>query len=168
MIGGKGKLLFFCGKMGAGKSTLSAKIAEQYNAVRLSEDEWLSQLYPQQIKDFDDYIKLSRQMRLLVRQLVKDMLLAGTSVVMDFPANTVKQRAWFKALCDEAQCDHEMIYLEASDEVCLEHLAARRQQQPERSAFDTEAVFKQVTGFFEAPGDSEQLNIRLVEVPDNG
>ena len=91
MLGGKGKLLFFCGKMGAGKSTLSVKIAEQYNAVLLSEDDWLSQLYPQQVHSFDDYIRLSRQIRPLVRQLVKDMLLAGTSVVMDFPANTRQQ-----------------------------------------------------------------------------
>ncbi len=159
--------MFFCGKMGAGKSTLSVKIAEQYNAVLLSEDDWLSQLYPEQIKDFDDYIRLSRQMRPLVRQLVKDMLLSGTSVVMDFPANTKKQRGWFRDLCSEAQCDHEMIYLEASDAVCLQHLFARRQLQPERAAFDTEDVFKMVTNYFEEPEPLEQLNLKKITVPDN-
>jgi len=41
-----GKLIFFCGKMGAGKSTKSKEFASESNAVLLSEDEWLSILYP--------------------------------------------------------------------------------------------------------------------------
>lgn len=167
MLGGKGKLVFFCGKMGAGKSTLAVKIAEQYNAVLLSEDNWLSQLYPQQINTFDDYIKLSRQIRPLLRQLVKDMLLSGTSVVMDFPANTRKQRSWFRELCAEAQCDHEMIYLEATDETCLQQLSLRREKQPERSAFDTREVFFLVSQYFEAPETSEQLNCSKITVQPN-
>jgi adenylylsulfate kinase-like enzyme len=34
-----GKLIFFCGKMGAGKSTKASEIAQESNAVLLSEDE---------------------------------------------------------------------------------------------------------------------------------
>lgn len=37
----KGVLTFFCGKMGAGKSTKAIEIAEEDNAVLFSEDEWL-------------------------------------------------------------------------------------------------------------------------------
>jgi hypothetical protein len=42
-----GKLFFFCGKMRAGKTTKSKKIAHDRNAVLISEDEWLelSELY---------------------------------------------------------------------------------------------------------------------------
>ncbi|WP_257985521.1 hypothetical protein [Bacillus sp. V5-8f] len=36
---------------------------------------------------------------------------------------------------------------------------ARRNEQPEKAAFDTEAVFIHVTKFFEAPEASEGLNI---------
>ena len=53
----RGTLIYFCGKMGAGKSTESKKIAIERNAVLISEDEWLSKLYPNQITSFDDYIK---------------------------------------------------------------------------------------------------------------
>ena len=53
----EGVLIFFCGKMGAGKSTESKKVATERNAVLISEDEWLSELYPNQITSFDDYIK---------------------------------------------------------------------------------------------------------------
>ena len=41
-----GTLIFF-GKMGAGKSTKSKEVSITKNAVLLSEDEWLSILYPE-------------------------------------------------------------------------------------------------------------------------
>ena len=43
---GQAKLIFFCGKMAAGKSTLSRALAEQEQAVLLVQDEWLSHLFP--------------------------------------------------------------------------------------------------------------------------
>ncbi len=150
--------------MGAGKSTMSANEAKEQNAVLLSEDQWLSQAYPDQIKNFDDYIKLSRQIRPLVGDLVKNILRTGTNVVMDFPANTVRQRTWFLNLCAEAESDHEMIYLEASDKICLMHLSKRRKELPERSAFDTEEVFLHVTQYFETPEEKEKINVRKIEV----
>ena len=160
----RGVLIFFCGKMGAGKSTMSATEAKEKNAVLLSEDDWLSHIYPNQIKNFDDYIRLSRQIRPLVGNIVKDILQTGTNVVMDFPANTLRQRNWFLNLCAVAESDHVMIYLEATNEICLKHLSIRRQEQPERSAFDTEEVFLNVTQYFEAPGESEHINVRKLEV----
>jgi len=36
----KGTLIFFCGKMGAGKTTQSLRLAQELNAVLISEDEW--------------------------------------------------------------------------------------------------------------------------------
>ena len=85
---------------------MSIKEAEEKSAVLLSEDQWLSQVYPNQIRTFDDYIRLSRQIRPLVENLVKDILRTGTNVVMDFPANTVSQREWFITLCEEAESEH--------------------------------------------------------------
>ena len=159
-----GTLFFFCGKMAAGKSTLAAGIARDENAVLLSEDAWLAQLYRGQIASFDDYVRLSRQMRPIVKQLVQDMLRVGTHVVMDFPANTVTQRSWYRTLAEEVDASHRMIYLDASDETCLRQLDQRRREQPERAALDTAEVFHQVTGYFEEPSDSEQLNVTRVEV----
>ncbi len=160
----KGTLIFFCGKMGAGKSTKSELIASEKNAVLLSEDDWLSALYPQQISSFDDYLKYSAQLKPLVRSHVQNILSTGTNVVMDFPANTHGQRKWFLNLVSEIGANHELVYLNVSDELCLKHIGQRRTEQPERAAFDTEAVFTQVTKFFEAPNRSEGLNItQLVE-----
>ena len=90
-----GKLFFFCGKMGSGKSTKSKILATENNAVLISEDDWLSAHYPTQIQTFDDYIEYSNLIKPFVKRHVQELLNMGVNVVMDFPANTIKQRAWF-------------------------------------------------------------------------
>ncbi|NEP09599.1 MAG: ATP-binding protein [Symploca sp. SIO2C1] len=160
----KGTLIFFCGKMGAGKTSMSIELSKDKNTVLLSEDTWLSQIYPHQIASFDDYLKFSRQIRPLVKNLAQDILRTGTNVVMDFPANTASQRDWFKNLSAEVESPYEMIYLDASNEICLKHIAKRQKEQPERSNFDTKEVFLKITQYFEKPEETERLNIRKIEV----
>lgn len=164
----QGRLYFFCGKMGAGKSTYSKQLAAEKQAVRLSEDEWLVAHYPDQIRSFDDYLKHAALIRPFVRQLVQQILATGTDVVMDFPANTQRQRSWFLNLCRDIGCEHQMICLDLSDEECLKQIAKRRLEQPERAAFDTEAVFHQVTAFFEPPTAEEGLNLMAVSETCDG
>ena len=154
-----GTLYFFCGKMGAGKSTKSKQLAVDKHAVLLSEDEWLSSLYPNEIASFEDYLKFSAQIKPLVKKHVQNILSVGTDVVMDFPANTQKLRKWFLEMASEVNAKHQLIFLNLNNEQCLHQIAQRRNEQPERAAFDTEAVFIQVTRFFEPPEASEGLNI---------
>lgn len=154
-----GTLYFFCGKMGAGKSTKSKQLAMDKHAVLLSEDEWLSSLYPDQIESFEDYLKFSAQIKPLVKKHVQNILSVGTDVVMDFPANTQKLRKWFLDIVSEVNADHQLIFLNLTDEQCLRQIEKRRKEQPERAAFDTEAVFAHVTKFFEDPEACESLNV---------
>ena len=148
--------------MGAGKSTKSKEFASENNAILISEDEWLSVLYPQQILSFDDYIKYSAILRPLIKAHVQKILLIGTNVVLDFPANTTRQRAWFKKITSEINAKHKLVFLDRSDKKCIEQIAKRRLEQPERSAFDTEEMFYKVTEYFEVPVEDEQLEIEVI------
>lgn len=154
-----GTLYFFCGKMGAGKSTKSKQLAIEKHAVLLSEDEWLSSLYPNQITSFEDYLKFSAQLKPLVKKHVKNILSVGTDVVMDFPGNTEKQRKWLLEIASEVNAEHQLIFLNLTNEQCLKQIAQRSKEQPKRAAFDTEAMFIHVTKLFEEPKISEGLNI---------
>jgi len=158
-----GTLIFFCGKMGAGKSTLSGKIARERGAVLISEDEWLAALFPGEINDFNDYIRYSSRLKPVLKAHVEQVLLAGTSVVLDFPGNTHKQRAWFKDIYSQHGIPHELYYLSVDDETCLKQLKQRQKEQPERAQFDTEEVFRMVTDYFEPPEESEAFNLQIVE-----
>lgn len=66
----KGTLTFFCGKMGAGKTTKSKTVSLEKNAVLLCEDDWLEAHYPNQIKSFDDFIKFSTLIKPFVKSHV--------------------------------------------------------------------------------------------------
>ena len=158
----RGSLIFFCGKMGAGKSTKSKSVATKRNAVLISEDEWLAKLYPDQILSFEDYIKFSGLLRPLIKAHVLNILKTGTNVVMDFPANTKRQRKWFNSLSIEAESKAELIYLKVNNALCLKQIAQRRIEQPLRAAFDTEEMFHQVTQYFEEPETNEIQNIKVI------
>ena len=161
-----GKLVFFCGKMGSGKTTLSLEIAESTGAIRLSEDEWLTALYPEEIEAFDDYMKYSYRLRSMLKSHVQKILQSGVSVVMDFPANTINQRKWFKQILANDDIQHRLICIEASDQLCLSRIQSRREEQPERAKFDTEEVFNRVTGYFQPPTEKEGFNIEIVKRED--
>lgn len=155
-----GTLVFFCGKMGAGKSTLAQKTAKENNAVLLSEDDWLTALYPEQITSLKDYVNYADKLKAPMKKLAQSILLTGTDVVMDFPANTINQRQWFRSIFSEIDAPHCLIYLERSDETCLKQLQQRRIEQPERAVMDTAEVFKQVTQYFSIPSTDEGFTIK--------
>ena len=157
-----GTLVFFCGKMGAGKSTKALEMAQEIDAIVLAEDDWLAKLYPEEINNFDDYINYASRLKPLIKTLVQNMLKSGISVVMDFPGNTRKQRTWFKEIFSEFNLPHRLIYLDADDELCLKRIAQRRKTNPEREKFDTEEVFRHVTSYFQPPCATEGFKIEIV------
>ncbi|MBW4467113.1 MAG: ATP-binding protein [Pegethrix bostrychoides GSE-TBD4-15B] len=155
----KGALTFFCGKMGAGKSTKASEIAREVNAVLLSEDEWLASLYPNKISSLNDYIEYSNLLKPQIKKLVQAILSSGTNVVMDFPANTLSQRDWFRSIFSEIEAPHSLVYIDLPNEICLKQIGKRCIEQPERAATDTAEMFEQVTKYFMAPTSEEGFNI---------
>jgi predicted kinase len=158
----KGTLTFFCGKMGSGKSTKAREIAQKNNAVLLSEDEWLASVYPNKISSLNDYIEYSNLLKPQIKKLVQSMLSAGTNVVMDFPANTLSQRDWFRSIFSEIEAPHNLIYIDLPNADCLKQIEKRRKEQPERSATDTPDMFEQVTKYFMASIPDEGFNLIAV------
>lgn len=158
----KGVLTFFCGKMGAGKTTKAREIAGSTNAVLMSEDEWLAAVYPGKIASLDDYLGYSALLKPQIKKLVQSILTAGADVVMDFPGNTPSQRQWFRGVFSEIQAPHNLIYIDLPNHVCKAQVAQRRIEQPERSATDTEAMFEQVTKYFVPPAVDEGFHITVV------
>lgn len=154
-----GTLSFFCGKMAAGKSTRAKQIAEQCQAVLISEDLWLEKLYPAQVRCLSSYIEYSTRLKPIVKELVQSILTTGNDVVLDFPANTVNQRNWFRSIFAEIAAPHQLFYLARSDQHCLDQLAARRKAQPERVETDTEDMFWKMHSFFEEPSLEESFSL---------
>jgi predicted kinase len=152
------KLLFLCGKMAAGKSTLARQLAAQESAVLLCEDEFLERLFPGLITDLAAYATHSARLRAALGPHIVALLGKGLAVVLDFPANTRTQRAWFRRLIDESGVEHELHFVDAPDAVCLQQLQARSEDLPDRR-WTTAAEFHAVTAYFEPPGDDEGFHV---------
>ncbi len=155
----KGKLLFLCGKMAAGKSTLSRKLAERENAVLLVQDEFLERLVPGEIVDISGFMKYSSRLKDALGPHICSLLSKGISVVLDFPGNTRSQRAWFRQLCEATGADHELHFIDAQDDLRKRQLRERSKGLPAGTAWTTDAEFDAITVYFEPPSIEEHFNI---------
>ena len=154
-------LHFFCGKAGAGKTTVAARLTQDHSAILISEDIWLLRLFGDQMKTFDDYIRFSGRLKTVVGPLAADLLNAGHSVVLDFQANTKTGRSWFRSVYEQAEAAHVLHFVSASDEACLARIARRNVERPEGSHHLTEEDFIHVSSFFQAPEATEGFNIEM-------
>ncbi len=145
------ELHFFCGKAGAGKTTLARRLAAQHRAVLISEDVWLSRLYGDQIRSFADYVRFSARLNSVVGPHVSSLLEAGHTVVLDFQANTRSRRAWLRSVFEAAGAAHVMHVLQTPDALCLQRIAQRNDEMPEGASRLSESDFWHVSSFFEPP-----------------
>ena len=155
----KGKLLFLCGKMAAGKSTLSKQLAERENAVLLVQDEFLERLFPGEIVDISGFMKYSSRLKDALGPHICSLLAKGSWVVLDFPGNTRSQRAWFRQLCEATGVDHELHFIDAQDDLCKRQLRERSKGLPVGTPWTTDAEFDAITAYFEPPSIEEHFNI---------
>ncbi|MCU1752102.1 AAA family ATPase [Pseudomonas sp. 6D_7.1_Bac1] len=155
-------LHLMCGKIASGKSTLAKALADEHAAILVSEDRWLSKLYPEEIHSVTDYVRCARRIREVLGPLVVSMLTAGVCVVLDFPANTVSDREWLRTLADRSHAQHCLHYLDVDDETCRARLRARNAEGDHDFAA-TEAEFDLITSYFNVPGAEEGLVVVVHE-----
>jgi predicted kinase len=150
-----------CGKIASGKSTLAGRLASELDTVRLSEDHFLSRLYPGEIATLEDYVRCSGRLRDAIGPHIEALLRAGVSVVLDFQANTPASRAWMRSLFQAAAAAHVLHYLDVADQVCLERLHSRNAS----GAHDyqvTDEDFAIFTSHFVPPAEAEGFNVLSV------
>ncbi|MDP1569418.1 MAG: ATP-binding protein [Vicinamibacterales bacterium] len=156
---GTAKLYFMCGKMAAGKSTYARELARDRNALLLVQDEFVAALFPGEIQDIPSFVKYSGRLKHALSNHICDLLSHGISVVLDFPGNTRNQRQWFRDLLERAHVEHELHYIDASDDLCRRQLRQRSAALPAGSAWTTDADFDVITAHFQAPADDERFNV---------
>jgi predicted kinase len=153
-----GTLHMICGKIAAGKSTLTATLAKHPNTIVLSEDYWISGLYREEMKTVADYVRCSAKLRAVIGPHIEQLLHVGLSVVLDFPANTLLTRGWMREIVEHAGANHQLHYLDVPDEVCRSRMHARNASGTHEYAV-TDAEFDLITSHFVAPTAGEGFNV---------
>ena len=152
------KLHLVCGKIAAGKSTLTAKLSESQRTVLIAEDAWLAALFSEEMASVADYVRHSAKLRRIMGPHVSALLTAGLSVVLDFPANTRETRDWMRGILELSNAAHELHLLDVPDEVCLARLRARNAGGDHPFGVN-EAQFRQVSKHFRPPTPDEGFNV---------
>lgn len=156
-------LYLLCGKIAAGKSTLARQLAARPSTLLISEDHWTSTLYPVELKTIEDYTRLSARLRAAMTPHIVDILRQELSVVLDFAANTRRQRSWMRSLIDTAGVPHELHHVAVPDELCKQRLR-QRNAGSEHQFQVSDAEFEQFTAHFIPPAADEGFNV-IVHTP---
>jgi predicted kinase len=144
-----------CGKIAAGKTTLAAELAKSDRTLLICEDFWLSRLFGRELREAAergrlparqpwrlivglsrlfgtglrepaDYGSISPRLREAVGPHIVALLRLEISVVLDFSANSRVVRSWMKGIAEAAGANHQLHYLDVSDEVRQERLQRSR------------------------------------------
>ena len=151
-------LHLFCGKIAAGKSTLANRLASAPATMLVSEDHWLTRLYPGEIRSVADYVRCSGRLRDAMGSHVASLLGADRSVVLDFPANTLSNRRWMRGIFESAGAAHKLHYLDVPNEICKARLR-QRNEDGAHSFAASEADFDVITSHFVPPSPGEGFNV---------
>ena len=151
-------LHLLCGKVAAGKSTLATKLAETDNTILIAEDEWLATLFAEELQQPKDFLRCSTKLRVAMAPHIVALLRAGTSVVLDFQANTVESRVWMRGLLDKTEADHQLHVLAPPDDVCLARLRQRNASGAHPFTVSDEQ-FRQISAYFQPPKPDEGFHL---------
>ena len=151
-------LYLLCGKIAAGKSTLARRLAARPATLLISEDHWTAHLFADDLKTIEDYGRYSARLCAAMAPHIVDILRQGLSVVLDFPANTVRNRDWMRSLIAQANVAHELHHLDIPDTICRQRLRERN-AGGEHPFQVSEAEYDQFTSYFVPPGPAEGFNV---------
>ena len=118
----------------------------------------MAPLFGEELKEVADYVRLSARLRAAMAPHVADLLRAGVSVVLDYPANTLANRAWMKGIAEAAGVAHLLHWLDVPDEVCRARMHARNAGGGHEFA-PTDEHFDLITSYFVPPTAEEGLEI---------
>jgi predicted kinase len=147
-----------CGKIAAGKSTLTERLGRAPNTILVKEDQWLARLYPGEQSTLADYVRNSTRLRHAIAPHLIDLLRLGVSVVLDVPANTPASRAWMRGLYEAAPCAHQLHHLDVPDAICKARLH-RRNASGTHEFIVSDEEFDMFTSYFVPPSDEEGFNV---------
>jgi predicted kinase len=151
-------LHILCGKIATGKSILAALLSAKPGTVLIAEDALLDILFGDELQTREDYVRCSGRIKAAMQPHIEAFLRAGVSVVLNFPANTLGQRLWFREIVETTGAAHVMHDLDVSDEACLARLRARN-SSGDHPFVVTDALFHKITCHFTEPAADEGFRI---------
>lgn len=160
MTSAAGVLCFFCGRAGAGKSTLAREMSVARRAILICEDQWLVRLFDG-APTLEAYVERRGKIRNLLAEYIPPLLAAGHCVVFDFGGNTVRDRQWVRSVFESVGARHELHSIVADSPLCKQRIAQRNLTRPAGVYWGdvSEDMFHAVDKYFQPPAAAEGFTI---------
>ena len=147
------KVFLICGKICCGKTTYAQRLCKENNAVLLSVDEITLALFGQHCGDkHDEYVERTEKY-LLNKSL--ELIQKDINVVLDWGLWTKAERKTLKEFYKSRDIEHELHYIEISDETWKYRLNKRNN-----------AVLAEETGAYYVDDNLAAKFASIFEVPD--
>ena len=154
------------GPQGAGKTTHARALAARIGGVRFSIDEWMAQLFAQDLPATMDLAWIMARVQRCEQRIwvtAMDIAATGTVVVLDLGLMQAQKRRDFGALANAA--GHEVCwhFVDAPQALRRERVLARNLERGDTFAFEvTPAMFDFMETRFEPPTDDELVSSSVV------
>jgi AAA domain-containing protein len=152
------KLIFLCGKMVAGKSTLARDLAQRENAVLLVQDEFLDRLFPGEIIDIPGFVKCSSRLKNALAPHVVLSCRRASPSSSTFLAIEKRSVPGSVKLLERANAEHELHFVEASDALCKSQLKERSKDSA-GTPWTRMRSSKPSLCIFSLPSEDERFNV---------
>lgn len=113
------------GYIGAGKSTVAARLERELPAIRFSSDEWIARLYSEDEADIADFGVLLDRVESVMQPVWTRCLRLGVDVVLDqgFWARAKRDRV--RGLVAECGAESRLVHVACDDEIAWKRVEAR-------------------------------------------
>lgn len=122
------------GLPGSGKTTEAIKLEHQYNALRLTPDEWQYFLFCHDVAD-PEHDERHTKVEELMWEIAVEVLKAGVDVILDFGFWTRSERDEFRRKAHSFGATSKIHYMDIPNDVIWERLSVRNRSAGENAVF---------------------------------
>ncbi len=152
-----------CGLPCAGKTTLAKQIERETGALRLTTDEWLTNIFgegaPMEVAN-----KVREELEATLLDLAMDVLARGVDVVLDFGVWSREERETFRERAEDVGARSELHFLDVPLEELVRRLRERNADLPPGTFRITEEQLREYATWFQTP-DQDELSPREAPQP---